>query len=107
GGERLVALEELGVLAGEDVVGDDAEAHPIAERAAQRQDERGLAAADGAADADGEGAAAEVAAARRRAVVEVAGVVIVAVVVAFVHGQPQGLDRGAYSPSVSAPARPG
>ena len=54
GGERLVALQELGVLAGEDVVGDDAEPHAVAQRAAEREDERGLAAADRAADADGE-----------------------------------------------------
>ena len=70
GGERAMPVEELGVLAREDVVGDDAEAHAIAQRAAEREDERGLAAPDGSANADREGALRVVATARGLAVAE-------------------------------------
>jgi len=61
GGERLVAGQELGVLAREDVVGDDGDVVVVAQRAAQRQQQRRLAAADRTADADGEGTRVEVA----------------------------------------------
>ena len=44
------------VLPREDVVGDDGEAVVVAQRAAEREQQRGLAAADRTADADGEGA---------------------------------------------------
>ena len=57
GGKRFVAVEELGILAREDVVGDHAEPERVAQLAAQREHQRGLAAADRTADADGEGAA--------------------------------------------------
>ena len=53
-GQHRVAPEEVGVLGRVDVVGDDADAYVVAERAAQRGDERGLAAADRSADADAE-----------------------------------------------------
>ena len=52
GGQRFVAVEELGVLAREDVVGHDAERDAVAQLPAQREHERGLAAADRAADPD-------------------------------------------------------
>ena len=57
--------------------------HAVAQRAAQREHQRGLAAADRAADADRERAAREVAASRRLALVEVAGVSLVAVIVSM------------------------
>lgn len=82
GFKRVMADQELGVLAGEDVVGDGAEVQLIAEGEAQLEHECGLAAADGAADADGEGAAVEVAVERGLALVEVAGVLEVFVGVA-------------------------
>ena len=53
-GERLVAHEELGVLLREDVVGHDREVVVVAEQPAEREQQRRLAAADRAADADGE-----------------------------------------------------
>ena len=59
GGQRLVPHEELGVLAGEDVVRHHAERARVAERAAEREDERGLPAPHRAAHAHGEGAPAE------------------------------------------------
>ena len=40
GRQRLVALEELGVLAGEDVVGHDPQADGVAEGAAEGKEER-------------------------------------------------------------------
>ena len=52
GRERFVAHQELRVLLGVDVVGDDAELVFVAQRAAQRQRQRGLAGTDRAADAD-------------------------------------------------------
>src|SRR5690606_22807933 len=57
--ERLVTVQELGVLAREDVVRDDAEPQPVAELTAEREHERGLAAPDRSADAYGERAAPE------------------------------------------------
>ena len=50
--QRLVAHEELRVLFGVDVVGHDGELVAVAQRAAQRERQRRLAGADGAADAD-------------------------------------------------------
>lgn len=61
-GQGLVLGEELGVLAREDVVGDGGDVVLGAQGVAQGQHEGGLAAADGAADADGEGAGGPVAA---------------------------------------------
>lgn len=75
GFEGVMADQELGVLTGEDVVGDGAEVQLIAEGEAQLEHESGLAAADGTADADGEGAAVEVAVERGLALVEVPGVI--------------------------------
>jgi hypothetical protein len=80
-GQRGVAGQELGVLAGEDVVGDDAEAKRIAQRAAQREDQRSLAAADRPPDADGEGAPREIAIERRIAIGEPTRMIPVLVVV--------------------------
>ncbi len=57
--------EELRVFAREDVVGHHAEAHRVAQGAAQRQQQRCLAAADRPADPDGEGAHRGVAGERR------------------------------------------
>jgi len=87
-GERqgLVPGEELGVLAREDVVGHHAERAAIAKRAAQRQHERGLAAADRAADPDGERALREVAGERPRPLVEPPGVLPDLVVVVAATG---------------------
>ena len=66
-GQRVVADQELGVLAREDVVRHDAEPQVVAQPPAQREQQRGLAAADRAADADGERRVAEVARAARAA----------------------------------------
>ena len=54
-GEGAAAHQELGVLLGVDVVGDDGDVEPIAQLLAQRIDQRGLARADGAGDADAKG----------------------------------------------------
>ena len=53
--QRLVAHQELRVLLGVDVVGHDRDVVAVAQRAAQRERERGLAGADRAADADAQG----------------------------------------------------
>jgi hypothetical protein len=55
GGERVPPDEELGVLAGVDVVGDDGHLDPVAEPEAQGLDQGGLPRADRAADADLQG----------------------------------------------------
>ena len=52
GSERVVADEELRVLLRVDVVGDHRDLVAIAQRLAQGERQRGLAGADGAADAD-------------------------------------------------------
>lgn len=57
GGEGLVADEEFAVFFGEYVVGDGGDIPLVAHFAAELKHERGFAAADGAADADSEGAA--------------------------------------------------
>ena len=75
--QRLVAHQELGVLPREDVVGHDARLCVVAQRAAERQQQRRLAAADRAADADRERARPVVARDRRVALVEQTGVVVV------------------------------
>ena len=72
-GQRVVAHQELGILLREDVVGDDPQLIAIAQLAAQRQQQRRLAAAHRAADADGERARAVVAPLRRRALTERSG----------------------------------
>jgi hypothetical protein len=74
--ERLVADQELGVFAREDVVGDDAEAVGAAKLLAERQHQRGLAAADRAADADREAARRVVARERHVALVKESGVFV-------------------------------
>ena len=56
-GQHTVATQEVGVLGGVDVVGHHRQRHPVAQGATQRGDEGGLAAADGAADPDPDGAA--------------------------------------------------
>ena len=61
GFQGAVADEELSVFAGEDVVGDGAEAQAVAEGEAELEHERGFAAADRTTDTDGEGASGEVA----------------------------------------------
>ena len=53
--ERLVADEELRVLGGVDVVGDNGDVVLLAQCLAQREGQGGLAGADRAADADAEG----------------------------------------------------
>ena len=89
-GQRLVPVQELGVLAGEDVVGDHAEPARVAERAAELEEQRRLAAAHGPADADRERARPEVALVRAVALAEGArvgpGVVCVIVGVVVVVG---------------------
>ncbi len=60
--QRLVADQELLVLARKDVVGDCSNVVLVAQGAAEGEEERRLARADGAADADGEGALPPVAA---------------------------------------------
>lgn len=62
GGEGLVLGEELGVLAGKNVVGDGGDVVGGAQGVAQGQHQGRLAAADGTADANGEGARGPVAA---------------------------------------------
>jgi hypothetical protein len=62
GGQGLVAVEELGVLAREDVVGDDPEPELVTQRTTEREQERRLPTPDGAADAHGERTRAEVSA---------------------------------------------
>ena len=60
-GKGVMADEKLPVFLGEDVVGDGAETQAIAQSEAELKHESSFAAADGAADADGEGASFEVA----------------------------------------------
>ena len=55
--ERAGARQELGVLLGVDVVGDDGDVVVVAHRLAQALDQSGLARADRAADAHPEGTA--------------------------------------------------
>ena len=55
GRQRLGADQELGVLAGVDVVGDHGELIALAQRLAQGVEQGGLAGADRAADADAQG----------------------------------------------------
>jgi hypothetical protein len=52
GGKGFVADEELGILAGVDVIGDDGQGAGVAKPLAKAEDEHGLAGADGAADAE-------------------------------------------------------
>jgi hypothetical protein len=52
--QRVVSDEELGVFPGENIVGHDGKLVGVAQGAAQRQQERGLSAANRSADADGE-----------------------------------------------------
>ena len=51
-GEGLVALQELGVFLGIDVVSDDGQVVAVPQRIAEGEGEGGFAGADGAADAD-------------------------------------------------------
>ena len=51
-GQHAVPAQEVGVLGGVDVVGHHGQRQPVAQRPAQRRDQRGLAAADRTADAD-------------------------------------------------------
>ena len=71
-----MADQKVGVLACKDVVRHDAEAVRVAQRAAQLQQQRGLSAADGSANADREAAGAVVAAARRLALMEQARMMV-------------------------------
>src|SRR4051812_22108431 len=84
-GQRLVAHQELGVLAGEDVVRHHSQGDAIPKLAAEGEEERGLAASDGSADADGERPQRVVARERPPALVEVAGVAEMIVIVSVVH----------------------
>jgi hypothetical protein len=54
GGEHALAQQELGVLAGVDVIGDDGEGMLVFEPLAEAQDAHRLAGADGAADTQAE-----------------------------------------------------
>src|SRR4029077_19225961 len=74
--EGLVSDEKLRVLAREDVVGDDAEAVRAAQPLAEREHQRGLAAADRSSDADGEAARRVIARQRHIALVKEAGVIV-------------------------------
>ena len=94
GRERAVPDQELGVLAREDVVRDDAEAMLVPQAPAELEQQRRLAAADGPADADRERPFGEVARLRRGALGVAAGAlplvvrVRVAVVMVVVHEAP-------------------
>jgi hypothetical protein len=79
GVEGPVVDQEFAVFAGEDVVGDGGQCEAIAQVAAELEHERGFPAADRAADADGEGAAGEVAGPGLVAEVEVSGMIEVLV----------------------------
>jgi hypothetical protein len=76
--------QELGVLAREDIVRHDTQPQRVAQRAAQREDQRGLAATNRSADTDGERARREIAPPRCFAVVETAGMVPVLVMMIVV-----------------------
>ena len=84
GGECVVADEEFAVFLCEDVVGDGGDAVLIAEMFAELEHEGGFAAADRAADANGEGALREITTERRVTFVKVAGMIEVLVSVAVV-----------------------
>ncbi len=75
---------------------DDGDVVVVAQGAAQRQQQRGLAAADGSADADGESAGVVVTLDRRGALLERAGAVRIAMGLAgdVVHGEASGLRTG-------------
>ena len=60
-GQGTMTDEKFAVLAGEDVVGDSAKGDLFMQSLAESEHESGLAAADGAADADGKGAAGKIA----------------------------------------------
>src|SRR5438876_7786892 len=62
--------QELGIFAREDVVCDDAETVVVAERLAERQQQRSLPAANRSADPDGEAAHGVVAGERRPTLME-------------------------------------
>src|SRR4051812_16980650 len=87
-GQRLVAHQELGVLAGEDVVRHHSQGDPIPQLATEGEEERGLAASDGSADADRERPQRVVARERPAALVEMAGVAEMIVIVSVVHRCP-------------------
>jgi hypothetical protein len=72
GGQRVVADEEFAVFFGEDVVGDGGDVPLVAHFSAELKEESGFAAADGAANADSEGAAGKVARERGVALVKMA-----------------------------------
>jgi len=75
GGQRIVTREKFTILFREDVIRHGGEAHAVAQFQAKLEHERCLAAADRAADADGESTPAEVAVEWEVAFVEVTGVV--------------------------------
>jgi len=74
-GKGVVADEKLAVFLGEDVIGHGAEAQAIAQGEAELEHEGGFAAANGSADADGEGPLFEVAMEGLFAEVEVTGMI--------------------------------
>ncbi len=82
GVQGLVADEEFTVLAGEDVVGDGGDVPVFAKTPAELEHQRGLAAADGAAHANGEGPPLEITIQRQLALVEMTRMVEVLVGVA-------------------------
>ena len=65
--------QELSIFLREDVIRDHREVVVAAQQPAQREKQRGLAASDGAADADGERARTKVPGQRRMPVFERAG----------------------------------
>jgi hypothetical protein len=75
--------QELRVLLGEDVIGDDRELAVVAEQAAEPEQQGGLAAADRTPDPDGERPGRVVAAEGRPAIVEDPGPDRVVVMVFF------------------------
>ena len=81
GRQRLVPGQKLRILLGKDVVGHDAQLVPIAQMAAEREQQRRLAAADGTANAHGVRPGLVIASFRAGALTEHAGVRRVAVVV--------------------------
>jgi hypothetical protein len=72
--ERLVTNQEFTIFPGEDVIGDHGKVHSIPQFPAERQHERGLAAAHRAADPDRKGPVGQVTTERLVAVVKMAGV---------------------------------
>jgi hypothetical protein len=71
--KRTVLHEKFAILSGENVIRHGGHAHPLAQTFAKLKHQRGLPAADRAADADGEGTLPEISRQRPIAFIEVTG----------------------------------